>query len=134
MAATNENQSLKLFYTISVFALVWNLLGVSQYLAFVYAPETGVETAPAYITAAFALAVFAGTLGSILLLLKKKLSNLFFWISFLGVAVQTTYNVLIRRETNVEGVTEMILPLVLIIISTYLIYFSHKSFKNGILS
>lgn len=78
MVATNENQSLKLFYTISVFALVWNLLGVSQYLAFVYAPETGVETAPAYITAAFALAVFAGTLGSILLLLKKKLSNLFF--------------------------------------------------------
>ena len=76
-----------LFWVISSIALVWNLMGVFNYLDQVFMTDKVLETLPkeqqilyqdisAWVTAAFAIAVFSGTLGSLLLLLKKKLLQL----------------------------------------------------------
>ena len=71
------------YWIISVIALVWNGMGVNAYLQQAYDTESYrtmytqeqldiAANLPAYITAAFAIAVFGGTLGSILLLLRKN--------------------------------------------------------------
>ena len=81
-----------LFWVISVMALVWNLLGVFNYLTQAFMTNEILaslpkdqkllyEKVPAWVTAAFAVAVFSGTLGALLLLLKKKVSSTFFILS-----------------------------------------------------
>lgn len=77
------------FWIISVLALLWNLLGVMAYIMQVTMTPEALQAlpaeqqalytnVPAWATAAFAVAVWGSTLGCILLLLRKKLSTLFF--------------------------------------------------------
>ena len=67
------------FWVVSVIALLWNLVGVMNYLnqafnqvalleAMDQAQRTAFESIPAWATAAFAIAVFSGTLACIRLL------------------------------------------------------------------
>lgn len=49
-----------------------------------------VEARPAWATGAFAIAVFGGALGCIMLLLRKRAAYYVFIASLLGVVVQTT--------------------------------------------
>ena len=74
------------FWILSILALVWNLMGVLNYIgqAFItddmkaLLPESQrlyMESVPSWATAAFAFAVFAGVLGCLLLLLRKKIAK-----------------------------------------------------------
>ena len=71
------------FWIISILALIWNSMGVNQYLQQAYNTEAFksmvsteelemIGQLPTWYTAVFAIAVFAGALGCILLLLRKK--------------------------------------------------------------
>ena len=71
------------FWIISGLALVWNLLGVANYLmsvtmdpevlaALPEAEQALYADIPAWVTSAFAIAVFSGTLASLALLLRKR--------------------------------------------------------------
>lgn len=73
------------FWIISILALIWNSMGVNQYLQQAYNTEAFksmvsteelemIGQLPTWYTAVFAIAVFAGALGCILLLLRKKLA------------------------------------------------------------
>ena len=88
------------------------------------------EKVPAWVTAAFAVAVFSGTLGALLLLLKKKVSSTFFILSFVGIIVQMTYGLLISENTNIYGPLGLVMPLMIIAIGGYLIWYSKKAAEN----
>ena len=71
------------FWVVSVIALLWNLVGVFNYLNQAFnqvamleslnqAQREAFEGIPAWATAAFAIAVFSGTIACIGLLLRKK--------------------------------------------------------------
>ncbi len=84
------------FWVIGTIALIWNGLGVANYLVQMIVDSSDayrdVERAiignrPAWATAAFAIAVFGGTLGSALLLLKKSVAFHLFIASLTGVIV-----------------------------------------------
>jgi hypothetical protein len=67
----------------------WNLIGVASYLAHVgvfgaqaAATPPGAPPMPAYITAAFAIAVFSGVAGSIGLAMLKSWDRPMLWLSF----------------------------------------------------
>ena len=107
-----------LFWVISVMALVWNLMGVFNYLTQAFMTNEVLaslpkdqkllyEKVPAWVTAAFAVAVFSGTLGALLLLLKKKVSSTCFILSFVGIIVQMTYGLLINENTDSYGPLEI---------------------------
>jgi len=68
------------FWVISAVALIWNVMGVINYFmqmnadALATYPEAEraiVEGRPAWATGAFAIAVFGGAVGGLLLLLRK---------------------------------------------------------------
>ena len=130
-----------LFWVISVMALVWNLIGVINYLGQVLMTDEVLKSlpkeqqlmyqdVPSWVTAAFAVAVFSGTVGAIFLLLKKKVSSIFFKLSFVGIIIQMTYGLLISENTNSYGPLGLVMPLMIIAIGGYLIWYSKKAAKH----
>ena len=134
-----------LFWVISSIALVWNLMGVFNYLDQAFMTDKVLETlpkeqqilyqdVPAWVTAAFAIAVFSGTLGSLLLLLKKKNSSTFFIISFLGIVGQMSYRLLIDQNSDSYGPMGIAMPIIIIAFGGYLIWYSRKANEHRWLS
>ena len=133
------------FWVISVIGLLWNLMGANQYIqqaykteAFksMYTPEQleTINNMPTWAIAAFAIAVFAGVLGCILLLLRKKQAKLLFQISLLGIVVQMIYNFFVAKITEVYGPGSVIMPILILIIGYYLLSFSKQADRNDLLS
>ncbi len=84
------------FWAIGVVALVWNVMGCINFFAqmnpdvlaaYRESERAIVEGRPAWATVAFAISVFGGALGGLLLLFRKSAANYFFVASLLGVIV-----------------------------------------------
>ena len=91
------------------------------------------QATPAWVTAAFALAVFGGTLGSILLLMRKKLAVPVFGISLGSIIAQMGYGLGIAKSYEVFGAQAFILPIILIVIGVFLYMYSKKQREAGLL-
>jgi len=87
----------KSFWIIGALSLIWNLMSVMNFFmqmnAEALASMTEAQRAiivgrPSWATAAFALAVFGGAGGSILLLLRKRVAYYLFIASLVGVVIQ----------------------------------------------
>ena len=132
------------FFIISSLALIWNLIGVLAYLAQTFMGEKTLASLskdefhyfsnmPAWVTAAFATAVFAGVFGSIGLLIKKKIANLLFFISIVSLLAHQVYNFFIQDYITFGGV-ELILPISTTVIAFFLLWYSYKMSKKGVLN
>lgn len=132
---TDAPKSLKI---IAILAILWNLMGVLAYLGHAYTdPESLPENQqmyidyPAWVTAAYATAVFAGLFGSITLLLKKKISNLLFILSLVCVIAKSIYD---YTKVEYEWITapEAIgFTALIYIIALYLIMYSKRGIEKG---
>lgn len=128
------------FWIISIVALLWFLTGVNAYLQQAYRTEwftsqlnmeqmAAVNDMPAWVTAAFAIAVFAGTLGAIVLLLRKKWARPLFSLSLLGVLLQTVHHLVISNYNEIFG--PPIMPLIAIVVLLFLIWYTKKTVAKG---
>lgn len=128
------------YWIVSVVALLWNGAGVMNYLMQAFNKEAVVaaqplemqsyfENVPAWATAGFAIAVFGGLLGSILLLVRKGPVQLVFVASLLGVFLQNTYWMFL---SGMPKTGEMMgLPISVILVGILLILFSRKAKSAG---
>ena len=132
-----QRKPTNLFWLISSLALIWNLIGVFNYLTQAFMTDEILaslpqdqqlmyQEVPAWVTAAFALAVFSGTLGALLMLLKKKIAITFFILSFIGIISQMSYGLLINENTDSYGPMGLLMPFMIISIGGYLIWYSKK--------
>ena len=132
------------FWIIGILALLWNIMGVVAYLGQAYMtddvlnklPEADQEwynNVPAWVTAAFAIAVFAGFIACIGLLLRKKWAVTLFVISFIGVLVQQIYNFFIQDFVELTG-QRLYMPIIVVIIAGFLMWYSKGLKEKGILS
>jgi hypothetical protein len=127
------------FWIVSVLALLWNLMGVMNYLGSTFMKEAMkaemtpeqvnlMESTPAWVTAAFAIAVWFGAAGCIGLLLRKKWAKSALGMSLIGILVQTGYGFFMTNATEVYGQTEaFIIPMMVIVIGIFLIFFARLS-------
>ena len=133
-----QRKPTKLFWLISTLALIWNLIGVFNYLTQAFMTDEILaslpqdqqlmyQEVPAWVTAAFAVAVFSGTIGAVLMLLKKKIATTFFILSFIGIISQMSYGLLINENTDSYGPMGLLMPLMIISIGGYLIWYSKKA-------
>ncbi len=140
----SSNKPTTAFWIISAAALLWNIMGVIAYLGQAYMTEEVLKAlplteqeyynnVPAWVTAAFAIAVFAGVFGCVGLLMRKKWATILFSISLISVIAQFTYNFLIQTDMEVSTI-HMIWSFVVIIIAILLIFLSRKSAKEGWIS
>lgn len=141
----NSNKPATSFWVIGVLALIWNALGVMAYLgqklmtdemkAMIPADQLEIiENTPAWATAAFAVAVWFGLLGCIVLLMRKKIATTLFIISIIGVLTQLVYNLFLTNAIEVFGNQSLIQPLVTVSVSVFLIWHAKKCADDGILS
>ena len=135
-----ENLSIKppiTFWVISAIALIWNALGVMAYLGRAFATDEMIAALPAeqqaeflreypaWYTSAFAIAVFAGVLGCLALLIRKKWAYGLLLLSALGVIVQHTY-----LFFNVE-MPSLLMPIMVIVVSIFLIWYAKNAIDKG---
>ena len=131
------------FWIISSIALFWNIMGVVAYLGQAYMTDEALSllaeneqayyaNVPAWVTAAFAIAVFSGFLGSLALVLKKKWSKPLFLLSFVTVVVQVFYNLFIQEFVALTG-SRAILPIITIVIAAFLVWFANDAVGKRIL-
>ena len=96
---TDQEKSPIWFWIVGVVALLWNGMGVYAYLdqalmsaeEFAALPEVQQDlltTQPVWVTAAFAIAVFAGLVASIAFLLRKQIAVRLFLVSLVAAIVQ----------------------------------------------
>ncbi|WP_445455337.1 hypothetical protein [Flavobacterium sp. HNIBRBA15423] len=129
------------FWIISVIALLWNLMGVNQYLLMAFKSDSVrsgltperlalLDATPAWSTAAFAIAVFAATIGCIALLIRKKIAYTFFVISFISIIVQNI-DAFMRFEIAEFNSFELVMTIMIPIIGLFLIWYSKNAIKKG---
>ncbi|WP_299527528.1 hypothetical protein [uncultured Lutibacter sp.] len=135
------NKPTPTFWVIGVAALFWNIMGVAAYIGQAYmtdeilsalpeADQLYYTNVPAWVTAAFAIAVFAGFVGCIALLIRKKWAVTLFIISLLTVLVQFVYNFFIQDYMELSP-SKAIMPIVVIGIAVFLIWYSKKCQEKG---
>ena len=130
------------FKAIAIAALVWNLIGVVMFfveammtpeqVAALSAAQQQIRAAsPAWAMPAFALAVFAGTAGSLGLLLRKRWAVPVLLLSLLGVLVQMGSMYALTPVWALTGLSGAWLPLGLIAVALALWLYARKASTRG---
>jgi hypothetical protein len=130
------------FRLLAVLGLLWNAFGVYMYLTKVGMfgdPLAGLDAAhvalahsvPAWVTGAFAIAVFGGALGCLALLMLKRLSTWLLLISLLAVLCQDLWAFVLRTDGAAES---PVLPLLVNLIALLLVWLAYHADKKGWLS
>ena len=126
------------FWTIGIVALIWNVMGIINFFAQMNAdalaayPEAAralVEGRPAWATGAFAIAVFGGALGCLLLLLRKSAAFYLFIASLLGVIVTNIHTLGVAGSTEIWVGSVMSLA-----VAAFLIWYSKQAGNKGWIS
>ena len=132
------------FWTIGAVALIWNVMGVINFFGQMNAgmlaamPESEraiIEGRPAWATGAFAIAVFGGALGCLLLLLRKSAAYYLFIASLLGVIVQLIHTLGIASSTiDFSPFDILMIILMPLVVAAFLIWYSKQAERKGWIS
>jgi len=129
------------FWLIGAIALLWNVAGVVNFLAqmnpdvlaaYRESERAIIDGRPVWATAAFAVAVFGGALGGLLLLFRKSLAFYLFIASLLGVIVTMIHTLGVGIDFGPGEILGIILmPLLL---AAFLIWYSKHAKSKGWIS
>jgi hypothetical protein len=134
------------FWVIGVVSLLWYLIGLFFYYSGVSAtpeqlgelmtPEqVAIITAtPAWVTAANAIAVVAGVIASILLLMRNKLAVPAYIVSLVAAIVQDIYVFGMSGSIEAFGMQPVIIQGLVLIIGIFLVWYSRAKRAAGVLA
>ena len=132
-------------WIIGFLALLWNAFGCYDYLMIVTANAAylgampGDQIAymnglPSWLTALWAVGVWGGLVGSVLMLMRSRYSVWAFGLSLVGAVVGIGYQMLLtaRPASMSQGMMGMI-EYVVIIVAAFLLWYSWSEEKKGVL-
>ena len=133
------------FWVIGIIGLIWNSMGVDGYINQAYQTDRFklmyteeqldiIFNLPTWVTAAFAIAVFASVFACILFLMRKKLAKSFFLIGLIAVIIQTTYNAFLNPGKELYGYMEYSMLIMIPLFSVFLFWYSKKCADDGLLA
>ena len=139
---TTNNKPKTWFWIVSALALIWNLMGVVAYISQVTMSPEALQalpenqralykSMPSWVTIAFAIAVWGGTLGCILLLLRRKLSTPVLILSLAGILVQMYHSFFVSNSFEVFGPGGLVMPIMIVVVAVWLIWLSRKAISTG---
>ena len=123
------------FWLISVLALIWSFMSCINYILqmnpdtvaeYPEAARALVESRPAWATGAFAITVFGGALGAILLLFRKSAAYYVFIASLLGVIVTLIHTFSVEVSTGI-----VVGSLMSLIVGALLVWYSKYALKKN---
>lgn len=133
------------FWVVAVLAVLWNLLGLMAFFldpsinpesleGMTQTERDGYAARPSWAFGAFAIAVISGTVGSILLVLKKALASPILLLSLLAVLVQNFYMFAIAGMHRTLGMGALTLPIMVLLVAIFLVWFarfcSHRNWLS----
>lgn len=132
-----DSTTLKRHKIISYAAIAWNFLGLLSFIMqqlmtdemlkkLPQAEQDLYTNLPAWYTIAYGIAVIFGFLGSIFLLLRKKISTTLYLLSLIGVLTQTFYMFFMSNTFAVYGYSSAILPLFIVVLAIFLYAYSKR--------
>lgn len=131
------------FRAVAVLALLWNLFGLAMYyLSVTMTPEQlaqlpaaqreVTEGYPAWLWGVYGLAVTTGTLGALLLLMRRKLALPVFWVSLVSVVVLFGYSLFPGRMLELMGPAQALpMPILVTVVALLLVWFARKTIGRG---
>jgi len=129
------------FWVIGAVSLIWNALGAVNFFvqmnpqilaAYRESERAIVEGRPAWATVMFGIAVFAGTLGSVALLLRRRVALALFVASFAGAVGTMVHSLSVGIQFGVGEIMGIIL--LPILVPLFLIWYSRFLGRRGRLS
>ena len=117
------------FYAVAAFAVLFEAFGCWVYLAQVTADHAALpldqramwDATPTWMVAAYAIAVWSGLAGAVLLLLRRNLAVKLLLVSFVAVIVQFSGLFLVPQLRQTVPESALIAP-ALLIVCCYLIF------------
>jgi len=144
--ATSNDRAPWHLWVVGVLAVLWNCMGAYDYLM----TETRNEGYmsgftpeqleffygfPTWVVAFWAVAVWGGVLGAVLLLLRKKLAAGVLLVSFLSMVVTTIHNFVLSDGLEVIGDPFSLVFSAVIFVVALLLYLYARAMKNlGVLT
>jgi hypothetical protein len=134
------------FWIIGIIALLWNAMGVYNYVIQAYQTEAYtsslneaqlalMESMPSWNTALFAIAVFSGLIGTFILLMRKKLAVSFFLISFVTATINQLYWLFGTDAIEVfSDSMPYLMPIIVIVFCVFLVWYSKGQKAKGVIS
>lgn len=129
------------FWVISAIALIWNVMGAINFIvqinpdmldAYRESERAIIEGRPVWATGGFAIAVFGGSLGCLLLLLRKSAAVYLLIASLLGVMATMLHTLGLATGFGLGEILGIILmPLV---VSVLLIWYAKQARSKGWIS
>lgn len=123
---------------VAALGLLWNLFGVYEYLTAVGviggADAAAAGAMPAWVTGAFAIAVFGGTLGCIGLLMLKRWAKLLLLLSLLAVLAMDLWMFVLSGLGGSMPPAEMAVTACVVLVAILLAWLAVSADKKGWLS
>jgi len=138
----NQTRPATSFWIISAIALLWNLTGIMSFAmnitmssealsALPDAQRELYENTPVWLKFVFGVAIFSGVLGCILLLMRKSSAIRIFIVSLIAILIQMLYSLFLTKSVEVYGATSIIMPVVVIGIGIFLVWYSRSAQSRG---
>ena len=126
------------FWLICIVALIWNVMGSINFVMqmnpdllanYPEAAQALIASRPMWATGAFAVAVFGGAFGEVLLLLKNSSAYYVFLASFLGVIVANIHTFNVSSSVDI-----WIGSLMSLVVAAFLIWYTKLVKRKGWIS
>jgi hypothetical protein len=132
-------------WIVGILSLLWNAFGCldytmtnlknSSWMAMMTAEQIAyMDSLPGWLTAFWALGVWGGLAGSVLLLVRSRYAIWAFAISFIGAVVALGYQMfLTQMPASMKQGGNGVIPWVIILIAAFLLWYSWSAEKKGVL-
>ena len=132
-------------WIIGVLALLWNAMGAFDYLMTQTHNESYMANFtpeqleffygfPTWLVALWAIAVWGGVLGAILLLMRRKLAVMVFLVSFIAMVLTSIHNFFLSNGMEVMGGAAIGFSAVIFLIALGLWLYSRAMQARGVLT
>jgi hypothetical protein len=145
MATTAETRTPAHLWVVGILSLLWNCFGCVDYtmtnlknaawLAKMSADQVAyMNSLPGWLTAFWALGVWGGLVGSILLLMRNRYSVWAFGVSLVGAVVGIGYQLfLTKMPASMKEGGMGVVPWLIIVVAAALFWYAMSLEKKGVL-
>jgi hypothetical protein len=127
------------FLPAAIVILLWEMAGCALYLMRVTVDPATLPSdqlpiynaTPAWVLAAFAVAVWSGLAGAVALLLRRRLAEPLLLVSFLALLVQNSVWLVVPEMREMVGSDDLMLPFVITVVCYGIWYFARSARKRG---
>ena len=148
MTETPETQATRRpwhIWAVGITSLLWNAMGAYDYLMTetqnqAYMSQFTPEQLeffygfPAWVVAAWAIAVWGGVIASLLLLLRKRLAMPAFLVSLIGMVITLIHNFGLSNGAEVIGAFGMSFSALIFVVAVALVLYTRVMSNRGVLS